>query len=193
MKSDQSSMSRISSRVLSSSPFCLAWRGSKQKRTLSHLNIALLPCSLAFHSPCTPSYMRSGLTRCWPSTVTAITAIVVKIDASAVDAEIMNVIIICNIAACWTEEPPRMAPVIMPGIAMIPITLTEDVLRLAKWCVYCNLWGFNSAPHLVYHGGKRHQKCSFRDGSTCFQSGRAESQVHLNLVPVFPVLWSEMP
>ena len=48
---------------------------------------------------------------------------VVTIAASAVDAEIMNMMIICNFAACSTEEPPRMAPVIIPGIEMMPMTL----------------------------------------------------------------------
>jgi hypothetical protein len=55
--------------------------------------------------------------------VTAITVIVEKIDANVVAEEIMNIMIICSIAACCTEEPPRMAPVIIPGIAMIPRTL----------------------------------------------------------------------
>jgi hypothetical protein len=46
-----------------------------------------------------------------------------KMDASVVLAVIMNMMIICSFAACWTEEPPKMAPVIMPGMAIIPSTL----------------------------------------------------------------------
>ena len=48
---------------------------------------------------------------------------VMNTEASVAVAEIMNMMIICSLAACWTEDPPRMAPVIIPGIAMIPITL----------------------------------------------------------------------
>ena len=44
-------------------------------------------------------------------------------DASAVDEDIMNMITICNLAACSTEEPPSIAPVIIPGMAIIPKTL----------------------------------------------------------------------
>jgi len=51
---------------------------------------------------------------------------VVKIDARVVDAEIMKTMIICSRAACWTEDPPRIAPVIIPGIAMIPSTLIHQ-------------------------------------------------------------------
>ena len=43
--------------------------------------------------------------------------------ASVLDADIMNIMIICSRAACCTSAPPRIAPVIMPGIAIIPITL----------------------------------------------------------------------
>ena len=42
---------------------------------------------------------------------------------SALDADIMNMIIICRRAAWCTSAPPRIAPVIMPGMAMRPITL----------------------------------------------------------------------
>jgi hypothetical protein len=44
---------------------------------------------------------------------------------SALDADNMNMIIICNRAACATSAPPRIAPVIVPGIEMIPITLQK--------------------------------------------------------------------
>lgn len=79
--------------------------------------------SLAFQNSCFPSYIRSFLILFSPSTVTTIVDIVVRIEARVVDEEIMNIIIICKIAACWTEEPPRMAPVIIPGIETIPMTL----------------------------------------------------------------------
>jgi len=56
-------------------------------------------------------------------TVTVMAAKVVNTDASVVLAVIMNIMIICRRAACWTEDPPRIAPVIMPGMEMIPRTL----------------------------------------------------------------------
>ncbi len=42
---------------------------------------------------------------------------------SALDADIMNVITICSRAAWSTSAPPRIAPVIIPGMEMMPITL----------------------------------------------------------------------
>lgn len=48
---------------------------------------------------------------------------VITIAARVVEAEIMNMMIICSFAACDTEEPPRMAPVIMPGMDIMPMTL----------------------------------------------------------------------
>ena len=48
---------------------------------------------------------------------------VTNTEASTVAAVIMNMMIICSLAAWWTEDPPRIAPVIIPGIAMIPMTL----------------------------------------------------------------------
>ena len=48
---------------------------------------------------------------------------VINTEASTVEDVIMNMMIICNLAACWTEAPPRIVPVIVPGIAMIPMTL----------------------------------------------------------------------
>ena len=44
-------------------------------------------------------------------------------DARAVLAEIMNMMTICKRAACSTDAPPRIAPVIMPGIETMPRTL----------------------------------------------------------------------
>jgi hypothetical protein len=46
-----------------------------------------------------------------------------NIEASVVVAVIMNRMIICSFAACSTEDPPRMVPVIVPRIAMMPVTL----------------------------------------------------------------------
>lgn len=112
---------------------------------------------------------------------------VVKIDASVVAEEIMNVIIICNIAACWTEEPPRIAPVIIPGIAMMPITLEGIPLLASSY-----FWWLNNAPHLVYHRGERHDKRSFCDRPAGFHPGRAESEIHLYFVTVFTVMRSEI-
>lgn len=61
---------------------------------------------------------------------------VVTMEASAVDEEIMNMMTICKRAACSTEEPPRMAPVIMPGMAIIPMTLGEEALVVSVSWVY---------------------------------------------------------
>lgn len=54
----------------------------------------------------------------------------VMIQTSALEAEIMNMMIICSFTACEIDDPPRMAPVIMPGMAMIPMTLTNRVSTL---------------------------------------------------------------
>jgi len=50
---------------------------------------------------------------------------VMNTEASTVLAVIMNMMIICSLAAWWTDDPPRIAPVIIPGIAMIPRTLCQ--------------------------------------------------------------------
>lgn len=44
-------------------------------------------------------------------------------EERAEQEEIMNMMTIWSLAACWTEEPPRMAPVIIPGIDIMPRTL----------------------------------------------------------------------
>jgi hypothetical protein len=52
------------------------------------------------------------------------------IHESAFEEEIMNMMIICNHVACSTSEPSRIARIIIPGIAMMPITLIrEDEVR----------------------------------------------------------------
>lgn len=58
---------------------------------------------------------------------------VVNTEARVVLAVIMNIMIICSLAAWWTDEPPRMAPVIMPGMAMMPNTLL-GVSRYVQDC-----------------------------------------------------------
>ena len=49
-------------------------------------------------------------------------------DASAVADDVMNMMTICSFAACPTEDPARSAPVIIPGIATIPMTLINKEL-----------------------------------------------------------------
>ena len=70
---------------------------------------------------CVPLVSKKNLGKCTSARM------VVTIEESAVEEEIMNMMTICRRAACSTEDPPRMAPVIMPGIAMIPITLRVGV------------------------------------------------------------------
>jgi hypothetical protein len=48
---------------------------------------------------------------------------VAAIEERAVLAEIMNKMFIWSFPACSTDEPPRRAPVIMPGIEIRPMTL----------------------------------------------------------------------
>ena len=67
--------------------------------------------------------MRSLLIRCSWSTTTIMAVKVMNTEASTMLAVIMNIMIICSLAAWWTEDPPRIAPVIIPGIVMIPMTL----------------------------------------------------------------------
>ena len=69
------------------------------------------------------SSMRSLLIRCSRSTTITMVIKVMNTEASTMLAVIMNMMIICSLAAWWTEDPPRMAPVIIPGMAMIPMTL----------------------------------------------------------------------
>lgn len=83
----------------------------------------MIPQSLALQTPCFCSYILSVLILCCRSTVMATQENVVNIDARVVDDEIMKTIIIWSRAACCTEDPPRIAPVIIPGIAIIPRTL----------------------------------------------------------------------
>ena len=50
---------------------------------------------------------------------------VATIEESTATEEIMNDRIIWSRAACVTDAPPSMEPVIVPGIAIMPITLQE--------------------------------------------------------------------
>ena len=70
--------------------------------------------------------IRSLRMRCSESTHTLSAKNVTMIHDNALDAAIMNMIIICNRAACCTSAPPRIAPVIIPGIEMMPKTLQRD-------------------------------------------------------------------
>lgn len=118
-------------------------------RTQKYFSLSQTPTDvisqfLARHNSCCLSSTLSIRTLCSPSTTTPITKVVVTIDARAVEAEIMNMMIICILAACWTEEPPRIAPVIIPGIAIIPRTLRQTEFS------YSTLLKFIHVPHLVY-------------------------------------------
>ena len=82
---------------------------------------------------------------------------VVTIAASAVDAEIINMMIICSFAACSTEEPPRMAPVIIPGIEMMPMTLHIHTTGSSTWTDKRHVeagWECDG-PHLIDGRGER--------------------------------------
>lgn len=113
------------------------------------------PLSLTLQIPCFFSSILSVRIICWPSTVMVMTENVVKIDARVVDAEIMKTIIICSRAACWTEEPPRIAPVIMPGIAMIPRTLIYQ-RRLVFVFIERLYNSVKAVPHVI-NGGRQCQ------------------------------------
>lgn len=71
----------------------------------------------------------SALTRESPSMRMLRVMTVVRIHPSALEAEIINMMIICSFAARSTDAPPRRAPVIIPGIDMIPSTLQRRAMR----------------------------------------------------------------
>jgi hypothetical protein len=50
--------------------------------------------------------------------------------ASTLDADIINMIIICSRAAWPTSAPPSIAPVIIPGMEIMPITLGSAISEL---------------------------------------------------------------
>ena len=110
-------------------------------------------------------------------------------DASAVEEEIMNMMTICRRAACSTEEPPRMAPVIMPGIAMMPITLRGGWRgwgeKQGEQARRCGAESGRCGPHLVDVGREREPEGVARDGLAGFEAGGPEGEVHLNFVSVF--------
>lgn len=75
---------------------------------------------------CFLASIRSGRILWSPSITIPSVKHVVIIDAKAVDEDIMNMITIWSFAAWSTEEPPRIAPVIIPGIEIMPSTLWEE-------------------------------------------------------------------
>ena len=85
--------------------------------------MARIAALLARRNGCGRVCMRSLRIRCSESTQTYSVKIVMIMHDSALDADIMNMIIICSRAAWCTSAPPRIAPVIMPGMEMRPITL----------------------------------------------------------------------
>lgn len=82
--------------------------------------------SLVRHTTCRRLSIFSKRMRSSVSTTTLKVSTVETMAESAVAAEIMNMMTIWSRAACSTEEPPRMAPVIMPGMYTIPSTLAID-------------------------------------------------------------------
>lgn len=74
------------------------------------------------------------------------------IEERAEAEEIMNMMTIWSFAACSTEEPPRIAPVIIPGMAIIPSTLEEYEVNVERKLVVEKSRGRSErdAPHLVY-------------------------------------------
>ena len=61
--------------------------------------------------------------RCSLSTTIMIANPVATIDESTTTEEIMNIKTIWIRAACVTEAPPSMEPVMAPGIEIMPMTL----------------------------------------------------------------------
>jgi hypothetical protein len=78
---------------------------------------------LARRNGCGRVYMRSPRIRCSESTHTYSVKSVTIMHANTLDADIMNMIIICRRAAGSTSAPPKIAPVIVPGMEIMPITL----------------------------------------------------------------------
>lgn len=62
------------------------------------------------------------------STINTSVAKVTVTVAKTVEAEFINMTIICNRAACSTGAPARIAPVIIPGIEIMPIMLQTEPL-----------------------------------------------------------------
>lgn len=58
--------------------------------------------------------------------------------ARALDDEIVKMMIDCRRAACSTDAPPRMDPVIIPGMEIRPMTdISKRVVREAKEAKKC--------------------------------------------------------
>lgn len=92
--------------------------------TLSHKAL------LMRHTACGLLSILSALTRESPSMRMLRVMTVVRIHPSALEAEIINMMIICSFAARSTDAPPRRAPVIIPGMDMIPSTLQHGAMTL---------------------------------------------------------------
>lgn len=98
------------------------------RRIFSHKTLKLAMAfrksqSLPLQTACGRVSTLSVRTRWSESTTTLNERTVATMEDKAVDDEIMNMMTIWSLAACWTDDPPRMAPVIIPGMAMIPSTL----------------------------------------------------------------------
>ena len=120
---------RLSSLLGSSPP--LLYILSTQRvivETVIHSTATIFPITqfLPLYIGCSLASTRSERILWSPSITIASVKHVVIIDAKAVDEDIMNMITIWSFAAWSTDEPPRIAPVIMPGIAIIPSTLKES-------------------------------------------------------------------
>ena len=80
----------------------------------------------ALQTACNLVSILSGLVRCSVSITTLSAMMVITIPATPMLEVRRNIITICRRAACSTDEPPRMAPDIVPGMAMMPITLLTN-------------------------------------------------------------------
>ena len=90
-------------------------------------------------------------------------------------AVIINMMIICSLAACCTEEPPKIAPVIMPGMAIIPMTLDEHEESISRERA-------EDEPHGVDGWCKREFQGLDCERSACFHPGGSKRKVYLNFV-----------
>lgn len=89
---------------------------------------------LTRHTACGLLSILSVRTRTSASTTTSRLSTVHTTAESTLLPQMRNMTTICSRAACWTDAPPRMAPVIVPGIAMMPITLCDfSWMDLGTW------------------------------------------------------------
>src|SRR5271155_251378 len=123
-----------------------SWRICPRHVNLSHaalqpLQIPHTALSLIRHIHGFSPLTLSGRNRCVPSSVTTIHITTDIVTASVVVAEMRNMIICWYFTACEMDAPPRIAPVIIPGIETRPITLDVS---------YVCLEGVRGGPHLCY-------------------------------------------